>query len=226
VVTSIDVTSNLSPARHRVLLVDNRCIVRQGLSTLIERFADLVVVGQLPDSKTALDQAREIEPDVIVLSVHGPDDANLGTIRDLHRAYPTARVMVLGAGDDETELVYHAVRAGALGYVSQDSEIQDLVKAIRHVAQGQATLGPRPLARLLQKIAEVEQPEPQSLPRHLSDREREVLRLVAEGRSNREIADALYLSESTVRSHIHNIFAKLQLTNRVQAARLVLDNRG
>ncbi|HEX5416828.1 MAG TPA: response regulator transcription factor [Chloroflexota bacterium] len=222
-ITPTDIPSNLPSTRHRVLVVENRCIVRQGLSTLIERFADLALVGQLSDSRSAVEQALENEADVIVLSVQSHDDPGLGSIPDLQRAYPSARVIVLGPTDEDAELVYQSVRAGALGYVSQDDEILDLVEAIRQVARGQAILAPRSLACLLETIASHELSPRQAPPHQLSEREQEVLRLVADGRSNREIAELLFLSESTVRSHIHNIFGKLQLTNRVQAARFVLD---
>lgn len=211
---------------YRLLLVDSRSMFRQGLRALLDRVDDLTVVGEATDCLETLEQARRLLPDLVLIHVHVAGGDIIQTTADLRRDLPSVRVIVLTADSNDPNLVYQAVRAGARGYVSQDSEVDDLVKAIRLVAQGQAVLAPQSLTSLVDLITQPQSPIERARVAHqLTLREREVLELVAKGITNREIARRLFVSESTVRSHIHNILDKLQLENRVQAATFVLANR-
>ena len=211
---------------YRLLLVDSRLMFRQGLRALLKRFQDLEIVGDAADGTSALELARELQPDVVLIDIHVADADVLQTTADLRRELPRANVIIMSADADDPNFVFQAIRAGARGCVSQDGEVDDLAKAIRLVAQGQAVLGPRSLTSLIDLITRVESPVEQArVADRLTVREREVLELVAQGSTNREIAQRLFVSESTVRSHIHNILDKLQLTNRVQAATFALTKR-
>ena len=211
--------------RCRVFILDNRTVMRQGLRAALEKVADLIVVGEADGGPDVLDDIRDVQPDVVVVAEQsGVGAGDVPWIAGGGRL--PADVVLLTADGVDADLVYQAIRAGVRGFVSQQSGIDDLVKAIRLVAQGQAVLPPQSLDRLIDFIA---QPPgttgTRSVDERLSAREWEVLNLVARGSTNREIARNLFISESTVRSHIHNILEKLDLTNRVQAAAFVLSGR-
>jgi DNA-binding NarL/FixJ family response regulator len=199
---------------------------RQGLRALLERVDDLVVVGEASDCFGAIELARELLPEVILLDIHVPGCDIVRTTATIGREIPTTKIVILTGDSNDPNLVYQAIRAGARGYVSQDSQIDDLVEAIHLVAQGQAVLAPQSLTSLVDLITHPKMPaECDRIGDRLTTREHEVLELVSKGITNREIARRLFVSESTVRSHIHNILDKLQLSNRVQAAAFVLMSR-
>jgi len=208
---------------YRLLLVDSRVMFRQGLRALLRRFQDLVVVGEAADGLAAIDLAREARPDVVLIDIHASGADILRAMVDLRREVPEANVVVLTVDDEDSGFVLQAIRAGARGCISQDSEIEDLVKAIRLVAQGQAVLAPQSLTSLIDFITQPDSAveAPRDVDR-LTAREREVLDIVAQGVTNREVAERLCVTESTVRSHMHSILDKLQLSNRVQAATFAL----
>jgi len=211
---------------HRLLLVDSRVMFRQGLRALLERVDDLIVVGEASDCAEAIELARELQPEVILLDIHVPGCDIVQTTATIGREFPDTKIVILTGDSNDPNLVYQAIRAGARGYVSQDSQIDDLVEAIHLVAQGQAVLAPQSLTSLVDLITHPKmQPECDRIADRLTTRENEVLELVSKGITNREIARRLFVSESTVRSHIHNILDKLQLSNRVQAAAFVLMSR-
>jgi|SRR5579884_2356724 len=210
----------------QLLLVDSRSMLRQGLRALFERVDDITVVGEAADCAEALEQARKLQPDVVLIGIHIPGCNVVQATEELRRELPHTKVIILTEESNSANLIFQAIRAGARGYVSQDSELDDLVKAIHLVFQGQAVLAPQSLTSLVDLIT-----QPQSLIGHtravtqLTVREREVLELVAKGITNRQIASRLFVSESTVRTHIHNILDKLQLENRVQAATYAMASR-
>ncbi|HZW33418.1 MAG TPA: response regulator transcription factor [Isosphaeraceae bacterium] len=208
----------------RVMIVDAHTMVRQGLRALLSGYPDLVVVGEAVDGASALARARQLQPDVILLDIQLPDGEGTETVAALHQQVPASRIIILTAATDDPDLVYRAIRAGALGFISKDGDVEELVKAIRAVGEGQAVLVPQSLTSLVAFITRAPAPaeEAPCLTERLSAREQEVLELVAQGCTNREIAERLVVSESTVRSHLHNILDKLQLSNRVQAATFAL----
>lgn len=203
------------PNTIRLLIADDHAIVREGLRALLATESDLEVVGEAANGVEAVDQARTLQPDVILLDMVMPRQDGLGAITDIMRENSKARILVL-TSFAEDEKVFPAIKAGALGYLLKDSSPQELLHAIRHVYQGEVSLHPT-IARKL--IRELNAPPPglKPTPDPLTEREVEVLRLVAQGLSNDDIAEKLVVSERTVRTHVSNILDKLHLANRTQA---------
>lgn len=208
---------------HRILLVDSQVIFRKGLSALLGQFSDIAVVGEAADSDAALDRVRDLDPDVILLNSQILEGGLVEDITRLRLALPAARVIILASSHTGPRVIYEAIRAGACGYIALDREIDDLIKAIRMAIAGHAILTLDALTSLIDHLSQLKAGAPLSQPADpLTARERDVLMLISQGITNREIAKCLFISESTVRSHVHNILSKLQLTNRVQAAAFAL----
>ena len=199
----------------RVLIADDHPVVRRGLRTLFSSEPGIEPVGEAADGAKAVLMARSLQPDVILLDMVMPHKNGLEAINEIKQENPEARILVL-TSFAEDEKVFPAIKAGALGYLLKDSSPEELLDAIRNVYHGQSSLHPT-IARKL--INELKRPS-DSLPTQttLTDREVEVLKLVAQGLTNHEIADKLVLSEWTVRTHVRNILDKLHLANRTQAA--------
>ncbi len=213
------------PEPHRLLIVDGQTLFRQGLRALLDLYPDLAVVGDAASVAEAHRCARELRPDVILMAAELPDGDGLEVTSHIKRELPQARVIILAHHEGEPELVYRALKAGAIGFASRVGGIDDLVGAIRSVAKGQAVVSSSALTNLVAYIgrtASAPLAEDAYPAESLSPREQEVLALVAAGLSNRQIADKLSISESTVHSHLHSILGKLNLANRVQAAAYVL----
>lgn len=200
----------------RLLIADDHAIVREGLRALFATEPGLVVAGEAADGVEVVAQARALRPDVILLDMVMPRQDGLGAIAAIMRETPQARILVL-TSFAEDEKVFPAIKAGALGYLLKDSTPQDLVRAIRSVHQGEASLHPTIARKLIRELT----PPPLGLKPAvdpLTEREIEVLRWVAQGLSNDDIAEKLVVSERTVRTHVSNILDKLHLANRTQAA--------
>lgn len=205
----------------RVLIVDDHAIVREGLELfLTERQGEIEVVGQGADGEDALVLARKLEPDVILMDVVMPRMDGIEATRRLKAAGVKARVLVLTtfAEDDQ---VRDAIQAGAIGYLLKDTNRSDLVAAIRAASEGRATLHPEAQQRLLQQLTTPPAPSPLDA---LTDRERDVLRLIAGGKSNKAIANTLKLSVGTVKGYVSAILAKLEARDRTQAALIAVRN--
>jgi NarL family two-component system response regulator LiaR len=198
----------------RVLLVDDHAIVRKGIRALMDEIEDIEVVGEAGDGREAIAQAQALEPDVILMDLVMPGMDGIEATRQISASDKGPRILVLTsfAGDDK---VFPAIKAGALGYLLKDSEPADLVRAIRQVQRGEPSLPPPIAHKLLQELQRPSRRPP--TPDPLTDREMEVLRLVAKGLSNPETAERLTVTEATVRTHVSNILSKLHLANRVQA---------
>ena len=198
----------------RVLIVDDHPIVRQGLHTFLSSRPGIDVVGEAGDGGEAVAEASRLDPDVVLLDLVMPRGAGLDAIRRLRAAGERPRVIVLTsfAGDDR---VVDAVRAGAAGYLLKDVPPADLEAAIRLVHEGGVMLDPSVVGSVMAEVARAEPPPGVD---ELTARERQVLSLLAQGRSNRELAAELYVSEKTVKTHVSSILAKLRLTDRTQAA--------
>ncbi len=199
----------------RILIADDHSIVRRGLRALIDTEPDMETVGEASDGIEAVEQARQMKPDVILLDMMMPRKNGLEAIVDIKKENADARILVL-TSFAEDDKVFPAIKAGALGYLLKDSSPLELLQAIRNVYAGASSLHPS-IARML--IAEISQPSdlpPTEDP--LTDREVEVLKLLAQGMSNEEIAESLVISDRTVGKHVSNLLDKLHLANRTQAA--------
>jgi DNA-binding NarL/FixJ family response regulator len=199
-----------------VLLVDDQELVRQGLRMLVEAEPDIEVVGEAANGVDALALARELEPDVILMDIRMPELDGIEATRQLVASGSRSRVLVLTTFDLD-EYVYRAMQAGASGFLLKDARREQLVGAIRTVQEGDALLSPAITRRLIEDFC---RQAPPGLPAEtlttLTDRERDVLSLLARGRSNAEIAGELFLGETTVKSHVARILAKLGLRDRIQ----------
>jgi DNA-binding NarL/FixJ family response regulator len=211
----------------RVLLVDDQQLVRTGFRMILEGESDIEVVGEAPDGRQAIDAAQRLRPNVIVMDIRMPVldgiEATRRLVRD--RAAPDARVLVLTTFDAD-ENVIEALRAGASGFLLKDVTPLDFVAAIRTVAAGEALLAPTVTRRLLDRFADRLPPvneERNAALRDLTERETEVLRLIARGLSNREIAERLVLAEPTVKTHVSHVLDKLDLRDRAQAVVLAYE---
>ena len=210
----------------RVLLADDQALVRSGFRLIIETREDLEVVGEAADGLEAIEVARHARPDVILMDVRMPNLDGVEATRRLAASGSPARVLILTTVDLD-EYVYEAIRAGASGFLLKDVQPAQLVEAIRVVAAGEALLAPTVTRRLLDRFADAlpstrPKPPPPELAR-LTDRELEILKLLAGGLSNAELAELLFLSETTVKTHISSVLRKLDLRDRVQAVVLAYE---
>jgi DNA-binding NarL/FixJ family response regulator len=203
----------------RVLLVDDQKLMREGLRVLLELEPDLAVVGEAKDGRSALEAYTELEPDVVLMDIRMPGMDGVEATWRLRERWPQARVIILTTFDDD-EYVFEGLRAGALGYLLKDVSGADLAEAIRQVVEGGALVEPSVARRVLAEFARLAppaRPAEDALPDPLSEREREVLQLLASGLGNREIAQRLSLAEGTVKNYVTGILQKLGVRDRTQA---------
>ncbi|GAA1370568.1 response regulator [Catellatospora chokoriensis] len=211
----------MSAGPVRVLLADDQSLFREALAVLLGVRDDIVVVGEAGDGAQALDRAAALRPDVVLMDLRMPVLDGVAATRRMRVEHPGVRVIVLTTFDDDED-VFAALRAGALGYLLKDASSAQLVEAVLAAARDEAVLQPSVAAKVVARFARLpdEQPaaRPQPLVVPLSERELEVLRLLADGRSNREIAAVLFLAEGTVKNHVSGVLAKLDARDRTQAA--------
>ena len=204
----------------RVLVVDDQALFREALGTLLDARPEVEVVGEAGDGHQALERAAALAPDVVLMDLHMPVLDGIAATRRLRVEQPGVRVLALTTFDDDED-VFAALRAGALGYLLKDVSADRLVEAVQAAARGESVLQPSVAAKVVARFAQLDdapRSRPQPLVVPLSDRELDVLRLLAAGRSNREIATALFLAEGTVKNHVTNVLAKLGARDRTQAA--------
>lgn len=199
----------------RVLIADDHAIVRKGIRAVLALEPDIVIVGETADGRQTVEQAEALHPDVVLMDLVMPVMDGLEAIRQIAAKSPNVRVLVLTsfATDDK---VFPAIKAGALGYLLKDSDSEELVQSIRQVHRGESSLHPTIARMLLKELNRGTEPPSASIP--LTEREMEVVRLLAQGLTNREIAGRLVVSEATVHTHVSNILSKLHLATRTQAA--------
>jgi len=212
----------MSLEKIALILVDDHAVVREGLRAYLSTEPDLDVVGEAGNGREALKLAADAVPDVALVDLVMPGMDGIATIRELKKVSPHTQVIVL-TSYAEDEKIFPAVRAGALSYLLKDVSADDLAKAIRAAARGEATLHPQVAARLMSEVGGPKRQE--SGVDALTEREMEVLALIARGMSNREIAQTLVVAEKTVKSHVSNILSKLHLADRTQAAIYALRQR-
>jgi two-component system, NarL family, response regulator LiaR len=199
-----------------VLIVDDHAVVRRGIRALLEAEEGFAVLGDVGSGGEAVLLAADLAPDVVLMDLVMPEMDGVKATRLLKQRSPCSQVIVL-TSYHEDEHIFPAIRAGALSYLLKSSTLDELVESIRKAARGEAVLHPHVAARLVQELRGTPQ-ELAMLHTLLSEREREVLRLIADGRTNGEIAARLVISEKTVKSHVNNILSKLQVADRTQAA--------
>ena len=203
----------------RVLVVDDHALFRRGLQMVLEQEPDIEVVAEASDGAEAVVQASEQTPDIVLMDVRMPRRGGIDACTAIHEAVPSAKIIMLTISDEEADL-YDAIKAGAMGYLLKEISIEEVAAAIRAVHGGQSLISPSMASKLLTEFASMikKTDDRQQVPTpRLTDREMEVLKLVAKGMNNRDIAKVLFISENTVKNHIRNILEKLQLHSRMEA---------
>jgi len=204
-----------------ILLVDDQALFREGLRLILAQQEDFEVVGEAGDGNAGIEASRKLAPDVILMDLRMPKLGGVEATRRIRSELPAIRVIVLTTFEEDEE-VFAALRAGACGYLLKDSPSDRLCEAIRFAARGESWLHPSVAAKLVAEFGRISarpaDPEPVALPEALSTREREVLRCLAHGMSNKEIGRALAISEGTVKNHMSQVLGKLQVLDRTQAA--------
>ena len=195
----------------RIMIVDDHAVVRQGLKMFLAMDSDIEVVGEATDGDQAVQLAAQLMPDVILMDLLMPRMDGVTAIGQIKRNYPDIEVIALTSVLEDNAVV-GAIRAGAIGYLLKDTASDDLLRAIKAASEGQVQLSPRAAARLLREVRAPESPE------KLTEREVDVLRLLAQGLANKQIAHTLGIGEKTIKSHVSNILAKLGVNSRTQAA--------
>jgi len=208
----------------RVMLVDDHEIVRQGLRTLLERREHLQVVAEAGSVAEAVEVGVRVRPDVIVMDVRLPDGTGIEACRDIRAECPDVRVLMLTSYADD-EAVYASIIAGAAGYLLKQTRGRELVSAIERVAAGESLLDPEITAAVLTRMRDMAAGKHHDKLAELSDQERRILNLIAEGRTNREIAATVFLAEKTVKNYVSTILNKLGMERRAQAAAFLADQR-
>ena len=204
-------------AKLRIVLVDDHEVVRLGLRSLLERQPDLVVVGEAETAQEAVSAVESLAPDVVVLDIRLPGRSGVEACAEIKRRRPETKIVVL-TSYAEDEVLLDAIAAGAEGYVLKQVGSDDLVRALRRVGRGERLLDPRLTNQVFAKLRQMRERERAEAFADLSEQELRVLALVTEGKTNREIGEALYLSEKTVRNYVSDILTKLGHTSRAQAA--------
>ncbi len=200
----------------RVLIADDQSMVRAGFRMLLSGEEDIDVVGEARDGLEAVDKAARLDPTVVLMDIRMPELDGLEATRRIIAANDGARILILTTfGLDE--YIYEALRAGASGFVLKDDPPEQLIAAVRTVAAGEALLSPTVTKRVIKQFARIPRPEPPKGLDELTARERDILRLIADGLSNAEIGERLYISETTVKTHVTHVLQKLGLRDRVQA---------
>ena len=203
-----------------ILLVDDQPLFREGLRTLLSVQPDLKVVGEAGDGEEAIKLCQTLKPAVVLMDLQMPVLDGVEATRRLHHEQPDSRVIVLTTFDDD-EMVFDGLRAGALGYLLKDAPSEKLAEAIHAAARGESFLQPSIAAKVVAEFARLttkRSPPAQALIEPLSDREQEILALIATGATNREIGNQLFLAEGTVKNHVTNVLGKLGVRDRTQAA--------
>jgi len=204
----------------RILIADDHAILRQGTIALLRKEQDLEIIGDASNGQEAIDLAHRLKPDVVVMDVRMPEVSGVEATRQISSDLRDVRIIILSAHDDD-QYIYSAIEAGASGYLLKSAPINELINAIHQVYQGEASLDPAITAKLIRRMSKsrkgVADIDEESGVEKLTSRELEVLRSLAEGLSNKAIAEKLFISERTVQAHLTNIYSKLQVSSRTGA---------
>jgi DNA-binding NarL/FixJ family response regulator len=209
--------------KQRILLVDDHEVVRLGLRALLERHPQFEIVAEAATAREALEQVSQYAPDVVVMDIRLPGGSGIEACEEISEKYPNSKVIML-TSYAEDEMLFSAIRAGASGYVLKQIEGESLVRAIEAVGRGEALLDPAVTQRIFQEVRKAAKEEEASAFAALTQQEKHVLLLVSEGKTNREIAQALFLGEGTVRNYVSSILSKLGVRNRAEAAAYAVEH--
>ena len=207
----------------RVLVADDHPVFREGLVSLLQRYPEFKVVGQAANGNEAIAKARQSQPDVIIMDICMPGGNGVAATMNLQRTLPQVKVVMFTVSDRDNDL-FDAIKAGARGYLLKSVDLEELVESVKLVADGEAIISPAMASRLLDEFRQDKERAGKD-PGELSRRETEVLQLVAEGTNTKQIADILYISETTVKTHLRSILQKLHARNRAEAVALAA-NKG
>src|SRR6202142_80113 len=210
-------------AKQHILIVDDHEVVRLGLKSLLERHPHFDVVGEAGSAREALEQVADLKPDVVLMDIRLPGTSGIEACEEIINKFPGTKVIML-TSYAEDEMLFSAIRAGASGYILKQIGREDLIKAIEAVSRGEALLDPAVTQRVFQEVRRAVKEEEASAFAHLSQQEKHVLLLVSEGKTNREIAKALFLGEGTVRNYVSSILSKLGVNNRAEAAAYAVEH--
>lgn len=200
-----------------VLIADDHPLFRKGMRSLLQSLPDIELTGEAQSGNEAVAMALEQQPDLVLMDLQMPDGHGLAATRQISQASPHIRILVVTLFEDD-ESIFAALRAGAHGYILKDASEEEMIRAIRGVGQGQAIFSPAIATRLIDYFAVARKEVPQEIFPELTEREREILTLIARGQSNGDIAEQLFITVKTVRNHVSNIYNKLQVADRAQAA--------
>ncbi|MDM3847142.1 MAG: response regulator transcription factor [Aphanizomenon gracile PMC649.10] len=203
-----------------ILIVDDQSLIRQGLRALLELESDIKIVGEAENGQIAIDLVKELQPNVILMDIRMPIIDGVAATKEINHQFPHSKILILTTFDDD-EYVKAALQNGAMGYLLKDTPSEELAVAIRAVNKGYSQLGPGIVKKLITQFPAIPPQPVLAVPPNLVEltpREKEVLRLIAIGENNREIAKKLYISEGTVKNHVTNILNRLNLRDRTQAA--------
>lgn len=209
--------------KQRILLVDDHEVVRLGLKALLDHHNQFEVVGEAGTAKEALEQVSRLRPDIVLMDIRLPGASGIEACDEVTRSFPETRVVML-TSYAEDEMLFSAIRAGASGYVLKQIGGDDLIRALEAVSRGEALLDPAVTQRVFQEVRRAVKEEEASAFANLSQQEKHVLMLVSEGKTNREIAKALFLGEGTVRNYVSSILSKLGVSNRAEAAAYAVEH--
>ena len=218
--------SGKAPEPIRVLIADDHALFRRGLQMVLDEEQDIDLVGQASDGTEAVARAGESLPDVVLMDIRMPKTSGIEAARAMKEAAPSAKIVMLTISDEEEDL-FEAIRAGASGYLLKDIPLDEVADAVRAVHGGQSLINPSMAGKLLTEFATLarrdEEERPQQVPApKLTEREMEVLKHVARGMNNRDIAKELFISENTVKNHVRNILEKLQIHSRMEAVMIAV----
>jgi two-component system NarL family response regulator len=208
-----------SPSKLRVLIVDDHALFRRGLQMVLAQEPDIEVVGEASDGSEAVEKAKTLKPDIVLMDVRMPRRSGIEATGDIRDMLPGAKILMLTISDEEADL-YESIKAGASGYLLKEISIEEVADAIRSVMAGQSRISPSMASKLLSEFAAISQragDRRELAAAKLTDREMQVLKLVAQGLNNKDIAERLFISENTVKNHIRNILDKLHLHSRMEA---------
>ncbi|HYZ54354.1 MAG TPA: response regulator transcription factor [Streptosporangiaceae bacterium] len=219
-------SSGKVPEPIRVLIADDHALFRRGLEMVLDEEQDIELVGQASDGAEAVAKAGASLPDVVLMDIRMPRISGIEAARAMKESAPSAKIVILTISDEEEDL-FEAIRAGASGYLLKDIPLDEVAEAVRAVHGGQSLINPSMAGKLLTEFATLarrdEEERPQQVPApKLTDREMEVLKLVARGMNNRDIAKELFISENTVKNHVRNILEKLQIHSRMEAVMIAV----